>query len=128
MIQTPGTWGKHPGIHWAEDWMRPKASIGKALAKRNAVNKERIEPQTLIIMWIIRLLLNIETRERKKFVWTLVGKPDGKRPLARRSVHVRIILKRILKKEDEDVDWIPLAKVVHHWRALVNTVMNLRTP
>jgi hypothetical protein len=36
----------------------------------------------------------------------------------------RIILKRILKRQGNDVDWIHLAHDRAQWRALVNTVIN----
>jgi hypothetical protein len=58
----------------------------------------------------------------------LVGKTEGQRPLGRLRVAGRIILKWILEKQDEGVDWIHLAQDRDRWRALVNTIMNLRVP
>jgi hypothetical protein len=59
----------------------------------------------------------------------LVGKPEGKRPSGRprhRWVdHVKMDLREI---ESRGMDWINLARDRHQWRALVNTVMNLRVP
>jgi hypothetical protein len=59
----------------------------------------------------------------------LVGKPEGKRPLGRprrRWVdNIKIDLREI---GWNDVDWIELAQDRDQWRALVNTVMNLRVP
>jgi hypothetical protein len=52
----------------------------------------------------------------------LVGKPEGKRPLGRpRRWWVNSI-------EWDGMDWIDLAQDSYQWRALVNTVMNLRVP
>jgi hypothetical protein len=54
----------------------------------------------------------------------LVGKPEGKRPLGRprrRWVDLREV-------GWGDVDWIGLAKDRNRWRALVNSVLNLRIP
>jgi hypothetical protein len=38
----------------------------------------------------------------------------------------KITLKRIFKKRDEVVEWLDLAQYRDRWRALINTVMNLR--
>jgi hypothetical protein len=57
----------------------------------------------------------------------LVGKPEGRRPLGRprrRKVHnIKIDLREI---EWDGVDWVDLDQDRDQWRALVNTVMNLR--
>jgi hypothetical protein len=59
----------------------------------------------------------------------LVGKPEGKRPLGRlrrRCVdNTRMDLGEV---GWGDVDWIGLAKDRNRWRALVNSVLNLRVP
>jgi hypothetical protein len=59
----------------------------------------------------------------------LVGKPEGKRPLGRpirRWVdNIRMDLGEV---GWDDVDWICLAKDRNRWRALVNSVLNLRVP
>jgi hypothetical protein len=44
------------------------------------------------------------------------------------GVDGRIILKWILKTCEGVMDWIDLADGRHRWLALVNAVMNLRTP
>jgi transcription termination factor 2 len=58
-----------------------------------------------------------------------VGKPEGKRPLGRprrRWVdNIKIDLREI---GWDGVNWIDLAQDRDQWRALVNTVMNLRVP
>jgi hypothetical protein len=57
----------------------------------------------------------------------LVGKPEGKRPLGsprrRWKDGIRIDLREI---GGGSVEWIQLAQDTDRWRALVNTVMNLR--
>jgi hypothetical protein len=59
----------------------------------------------------------------------LVGKPEGKRPLGRpRRRWIDNIKKELLEIGVNVVDWIGLAQDRYRWRALVNSVMNLRVP
>jgi hypothetical protein len=59
----------------------------------------------------------------------LVGKPDGKRPQGRqRRRWIDNNKMDILEKGVSVVDWIGLAQDRYRWRALVNSVMNLRVP
>jgi hypothetical protein len=59
----------------------------------------------------------------------LVGKPEGKRPLGRPGCRWMDNIKmEILEIELNVVDWIGLAQHRSRWRALVNSVMNLRVP
>jgi len=51
----------------------------------------------------------------RRGVYTLLEDP---------AVDGRKILKRILKKLDENTDWINLAQEMDSWRAVVNAVMN----
>jgi hypothetical protein len=58
-----------------------------------------------------------------------VGKPEGKRPLGRPRRRWVDNIKMDLREIGWDgVDWIDLAQDRDQWRALVNTVMNLRAP
>jgi hypothetical protein len=59
----------------------------------------------------------------------LVVKPERKRPLGRpRRTSVDNIKMDLGEIECDGMDWIDLAQDREHWRALVNTVMNLRVP
>jgi hypothetical protein len=59
----------------------------------------------------------------------LVGKPEGKSPLGRpRGRWVDNIRMDVGEVGWVDVDWIGLAKDRNRWRALVNSVLNLRVP
>jgi hypothetical protein len=59
----------------------------------------------------------------------LVGKLKGKRPLGRpRHRWVNNINMDLREIEWNGMDWIDLAEDRDQWRALVNTVMNLRVP
>jgi hypothetical protein len=57
----------------------------------------------------------------------LVGKPEGKRPLGRpRHRWIDNSKMDLLEIGLGVVDWIGLARDRYRWRALVNSVMNLR--
>jgi hypothetical protein len=59
----------------------------------------------------------------------LIGRPEGRRPLGRHRRRWENNIKMDLREIGfQDVDWIHLAQDRDRWRALVNTVMNLRVP
>jgi hypothetical protein len=59
----------------------------------------------------------------------LVGKQEGKRPLGRPRYMWVDNIKIDLREIGLDcMDWFDLAQDRDQWRALVNTVMNLRVP
>jgi hypothetical protein len=59
----------------------------------------------------------------------LVGKPKGKRPLGRPRRRWVDTIKMDLREVGWGcMDWIDLAQDMDQWRALVNTVMDLRVP
>jgi hypothetical protein len=59
----------------------------------------------------------------------LVGKPLGKRPLGRsRRRWVDNIRMDLVEVKWSDVNWIGLAQDGDKWRALMNSVLNLRAP
>jgi hypothetical protein len=68
--------------------------------------------------------------EKRNAYRILVGKPERKRPLGRprrkrEDNNLRMDLREI---GSGGMDWIDLAQDRNQWRALVNTVMNLRVP
>jgi hypothetical protein len=67
--------------------------------------------------------------EKRSVYRLLVGKPEGKRPLGRPRRRWRDNIKMdLLEIGLSVVDWIGLAQNRYRWRALVNTMMNLRVP
>jgi hypothetical protein len=67
--------------------------------------------------------------EKRNVYRLLVGKPEGKKPLGRRRRRwIDNIKMDLLQIGVSVVDWIFLAQDRYRWRALVNSVMNLRVP
>jgi hypothetical protein len=67
--------------------------------------------------------------EKRNVYRLLVGKPEGKRPLGRpRRRWIDNIKMDLLEIRLNVVDWICLAQDRYRFRALVNSVMNLRVP
>jgi hypothetical protein len=67
--------------------------------------------------------------EKRNVYRLLVGKPEGKRPLGRpRRRWIDNIKKDLSQIGVSVVDWIGVAQERYRWRALVNSVMNLRVP
>jgi hypothetical protein len=61
--------------------------------------------------------------------YILVGRPEGRRPLGRPRRRWEDNIKTDLRETGVgDVDWIHLAQDRDRWRALTNTVTNLRVP
>jgi hypothetical protein len=60
---------------------------------------------------------------------SLVGRPEGRRPLGRPRCTWEDNIKMDLREMGfGDMDWIHLTRYKDMWRALVNTGMNLRVP
>jgi hypothetical protein len=67
--------------------------------------------------------------EKRNMCSLLVEKPEGKRPLGRpRRRWMNNIKIDLLDIGSSVVDWIDLTHDRYRWRALVNSVMNLRVP
>jgi hypothetical protein len=59
----------------------------------------------------------------------LVGKPEGKRQIGRPRCRCEDNIKMDLRETGWNVmDWIHVAQDKDQWRAVVNTVRNLRVP
>jgi hypothetical protein len=68
-------------------------------------------------------------RKKRNAYMLLVGKPEGKRLLGRpRCRWVDNVRMDLGEMEWGAVDWIGLAQDRNRWRALVNSVLNLRVP
>jgi hypothetical protein len=58
-----------------------------------------------------------------------VGEPEGKRPVGRpRRRYVDNIIIDLREIEWDGMDWFDVTQDRDQWRALLNTVMNLRVP
>jgi hypothetical protein len=67
--------------------------------------------------------------EKRNVYGLFFGKPEGKRPLGRpRRRCIDNIRMDLLEIGARVVDWIGLARDRYRWKALVNSVMNLRVP
>jgi hypothetical protein len=84
----------------------------------------------IIKSWRMRWAGHVARMGEKRNAYRLLaGKPDGKSPLGRpRRRWVDNIRMDIGEVGWGDVDWISLAKDRNRWRALVNSVLNLRVP
>jgi hypothetical protein len=58
----------------------------------------------------------------------LVGRPEGRQPLGRPRRRWEDNIKMDLQEVGWGMDWIVLAQDRDRWRALVNSVINLRVP
>jgi transcription termination factor 2 len=78
----------------------------------------------------MRWVGHVARMEEKRNVYrSLVGKPEGKRPLGRpRRRWIDNIKMDVLEIGVSVMDWIGLAHNRYRWKALVNSVMNLRVP
>jgi hypothetical protein len=67
--------------------------------------------------------------EKRSGYRILMGKPERKKPLGRPRRRWEDNSKMAPREiEWGDMDWIDLAEDSDQWRALVNTVINLRVP
>jgi hypothetical protein len=66
--------------------------------------------------------------EKRNAYRLLVGEPEGKRPLGRPRRRWVDNIRMDLGEVGWGDDWIGLAKDRNRWRAVVNSVLNLRVP
>jgi hypothetical protein len=79
--------------------------------------------------WVRRAGHVARIREKKNACKIIVGKLEGKRPLGRPRRRWVDNIKMDLREIGLDgEDWIDMAQDRDQWRALVNTVLNLRVP
>jgi hypothetical protein len=78
----------------------------------------------------MRLAGHVELMGEKRNAYRLlVRKPEGRRPVRRpRHRWLDNIRTDLVEVEWGDMDWIGLAQDGDRWRALVNSVLNLRVP
>jgi hypothetical protein len=81
-------------------------------------------------MFMMRLARHVTRRgETRNAYRILVGEPEEKRPLGRAKSRWVDSIKMDLRDIGWDgVDWIDMGQDRDQWRALVNTVLNLRVP
>jgi hypothetical protein len=82
--------------------------------------------KSMRIIWVGHVARMGEKRNAYRL---LVGKPEGRRPLGRpRHRWLDNIRRDLVEVGWSDMDWIGLAQDRDRWRALVNSVLNLRVP
>jgi hypothetical protein len=64
----------------------------------------------------------------KAYTWSLVGRPEGRRPLERPRRRWEENIKMNLQEVGWGMDWIELTQDRDRWLAVVNAVMNIRVP
>jgi hypothetical protein len=102
----------------------PKAVLDTVVKIKIASPCRQSNPRTPIVQPVAHCC----TDKRNEYK-ILVGKPEGKRPLARPrrrwEDNIRMDLRAV---GCEDVEWIYLAQDRDQWRALLNAAMKLRVP
>jgi hypothetical protein len=112
--------------------------------KRDEVTEEwkKLHNEELHDLYSSPSIVRIIKARRMRWVWhvarmgekrnayrLLVGKPEGRRPLARpRCRWLDNIRMDLIEVGWGDVDWIGVAQDKGKWSALVNSVLNLRVP
>jgi hypothetical protein len=77
----------------------------------------------------IRWVGHVARMGEKRNAYRLLGKPEGRRLLGRpRRRWLDNIRMDLVEVGWADVDWIGLAQDRDRWRALANSVLNLRVP
>jgi hypothetical protein len=72
---------------------------------------------------------NTKGEGKKNAYKLMVRKPEGRRPLGRpRRRWLDNIRMDLVEAEWSDVNWIGLAQDMDRWKALMNSVLNLRVP
>jgi hypothetical protein len=91
-------------------------------------------PEIVISIIIIkarrmRWAVHVPRMEKRDAYRLLVGKPEGRRPLGRpKRRWLDNIWMDLVEVGWGDVDWIGVAQDRDRWKALVNSVLELRVP
>jgi hypothetical protein len=82
------------------------------------------------IILVVKGITHVARMGEKRNAYKIfVGKPEGKKPLGRPRRRLVDNIKVDLREIGwDDINWIDLAQDRDQWRALVNTIMNLRVP
>ena len=111
--------------------------------KRDEVTEEwrKLHNEELRDLYSLPNIVRVVKSRRMRWAWhvarigegrgvhlVLVGKPEGNRPLGRPRRRWEDNIKMVLREVGGGGDWMELAQDRDRWRALVNTVMNLRVP
>jgi hypothetical protein len=123
IIPNSTVWGQYQGFECSGEWRQLHNEELRDLYSSPSIIRI-IKSRRM--RWAVHVARMGEKRNAYRL---LVGKPEGTRPLGRpRRRWVGNIWMDLGAVGWGDVDWIGLAQDRNRWRALVNSVLNLRVP
>ena len=109
--------------------------------KRDEITGEwrRLHNKELYAVFFSPNIIRVIKSRRLRWAWhlacmeercnrVLMGRPEGRRPLKRRMHIWECNIEIDLQEVGWSMDWIDVTQDRDRWRALVNTVLNLRVP